>query len=102
MPSGHRRSRSEWQKLIAQQQQSGLSVKGFCHQNGLNSKSFYRYRKQLNGPDAESGSAFIKVERSSKSVTVAASNRVELHYRDCRLQLLGCSPSWLAALLKGL
>ena len=102
MPAGHRRSRSDWQELIEQQQQSGISVKAFCYQNGLNPKSFYRYRKQLNGPDKESGSGFIKVESPSTSLTERPSFRVILHYRDCHIQLSECSPVWLATLLKAL
>ena len=102
MPAGPRRSRSDWQELIEQQRQSGLSVKGVCHQNGLNPKSFYRYRKQFNGPDTDSGSVFIKVESPSASLTERPSCQVELHYRDCHLKWSACSPDWLAQLLKAL
>ena len=36
-----------WRKLIAQQEQSGLSIRVFCQQNGTSEYSFYHWRKRL-------------------------------------------------------
>jgi transposase-like protein len=41
--------REYWQELIAQQEQSGLSVHAFCEQRGVTEASFYGWRKQLRG-----------------------------------------------------
>jgi transposase-like protein len=43
-----RRLRCEyWRELIARQEQSGMTVQGFCAQQGVTEASFYGWRKQL-------------------------------------------------------
>lgn len=39
--------REFWRKLIAQQQQSGVSVRAFCQQHRTSQYSFYQWRKRL-------------------------------------------------------
>src|SRR5260370_17564374 len=39
--------REFWRRLIAQQQQSGVSVRAFCQQQGTTEYSFYQWRKRL-------------------------------------------------------
>ena len=39
--------REFWRKLIAQQEQSGLSVRAFCQQHRTGEYSFYHWRKRL-------------------------------------------------------
>jgi transposase len=42
------RARHEvWRELISQHGQSGLSVKEFCHKQGICEQSFYSWRKRL-------------------------------------------------------
>jgi transposase-like protein len=36
-----------WRPRIAQQQQSGTSVRAFCQQHGISEYSFYHWRKRL-------------------------------------------------------
>jgi hypothetical protein len=36
-----------WRQLIAQQEQSGLSVLAFCQQHRISEYSFYQWRKRL-------------------------------------------------------
>jgi transposase-like protein len=36
-----------WRQLVAQQEQSGLSVRAFCQQHRTNEPSFYQWRKRL-------------------------------------------------------
>jgi hypothetical protein len=36
-----------WRQLIAQQEQSGLSVRAFCQQHRTSEYSFYQWRKRL-------------------------------------------------------
>lgn len=36
-----------WRRLLAQQQQSGLSVRAFCHEYGDKEHKFYYWRKRL-------------------------------------------------------
>src|SRR5487761_2150571 len=39
--------RQVWRRLIAQYQQSGLSVRAFCQQHRTSEHSFYQWRKRL-------------------------------------------------------
>src|SRR5580658_2366321 len=39
--------REFWRQLIAAQQQSGMSVRGFCQQRRTSEYSFYHWRKRL-------------------------------------------------------
>ena len=45
----HRRAKTQrrWQEAIKRQKVSGLSIKDFCEQSGLNEPSFYVWRKRL-------------------------------------------------------
>ena len=47
MSRNKRRSVVEWQALIDDQRNSGLSVKAFCHERGLVGKTFYNKRHKL-------------------------------------------------------
>jgi transposase-like protein len=43
-----RESRQEfWRQLVAEQQQSGMSVRAICRQRGASEHSFYQWRKRL-------------------------------------------------------
>ena len=37
----------KWAGLIAQQQQSGLTVSAFCREHGFSDQTFYNWRKRL-------------------------------------------------------
>jgi transposase-like protein len=39
--------RRYWRQRIAQQEQSGQSVRAFCQQHGTSEPSFYQWRKRL-------------------------------------------------------
>ena len=39
--------REFWRQLIAKQQQSGVSVRALCQEQGLSEYSFYQWRKRL-------------------------------------------------------
>jgi hypothetical protein len=36
-----------WRQLVAQQEQSGLSIRAFCQQHRTSEHSFYQWRKRL-------------------------------------------------------
>jgi hypothetical protein len=36
-----------WRKLVAEHEQSGLSVRAFCQQREIREPSFYRWRRRL-------------------------------------------------------
>ena len=50
--SGARRSRAQWQSLIARAERSPLSVRAFCAAQGISTASFYLWRQRL-GEDQE-------------------------------------------------
>jgi transposase-like protein len=56
--------REYWQELVAQQEQSGLSVHAFCEQRGVTEASFYGWRKQLRG-GSPVGFALVEAQGSS-------------------------------------
>lgn len=41
------RSEADWQTLIEQQGESGLSVRAFCKRHQIGDQSFYHWRKRL-------------------------------------------------------
>ena len=45
--SGARRSRAQWQSLIAGAERSPLSVRRFCASQGISTASFYLWRRRL-------------------------------------------------------
>ena len=98
------RSQADWQLLIEQQVQSGLSGAEFCKRHGLVAKYFYRKRRQLQNGQAlvPTGGSFVRVspEPSLEAPTEAG---LMLQFRECRLQLPTSTDSaWLAQLLQSL
>ena len=64
--------RGRWERLLAEQSRSGLSVAEFCRRNDLAQASFYQWRKKL--AEARSAQeAFVPV-----SITYTTGVRVEL------------------------
>ena len=41
--------RAEWRKRLGRYRGSGLTVAGFCEQEGISTASFYAWRKRLRG-----------------------------------------------------
>jgi len=50
-----RRTHAQWQHLLADWQQSELSVADWCRQHGVSTASFYQWRKKLlpSSPESE-------------------------------------------------
>ena len=62
-----RRGRKEWERLVGEQEKSGIDVASFCRGQDIGVVSFYRWRKRLSG-DAGRGveggqEAFIDIGR---------------------------------------
>jgi hypothetical protein len=97
------RSNAEWQDIIEQQEQSGLTGVAFCLQEGIYAKTFYRQRKMLRrkGQVAKT-KQFIQVQPKPVPA-MPIQPGVVLQYRDSRLQMpIGTEPLWLAQLMKAL
>jgi transposase-like protein len=71
-----------WREKVAEQERSGLTVRGYCRQTGLNEHSFYNWRAQLRrraGPERSVPPAtvqFALIEPEKINVTGPA--RIEI------------------------
>ncbi len=106
MTTRKHRSQAEWQAIIQQQKDSGLSAIKFCQQQGLSSKTFYRRRRTQRsamGNDI-SPSSFIKIKKPGISIVSRTPAPMSvLHYHDCQLHIQsGTDARWLAELLQAL
>ena len=43
----HRKSRQQWRKIIKEQGRSGLSIVGFCREQGIREKRFHYWKRRL-------------------------------------------------------
>ncbi len=106
MTTRKHRSQEEWQAIIQQQKDSGLSAIQFCQQQGLSSKTFYKRRRTqyaAMGNDT-APSPFIKIKKPSSSIISRTPEPMSiLHYHHCQLHIQsGTDARWLAKLLQAL
>lgn len=90
----NRRTKSDWQDLFNEHEQSGLTAVAFCHERNLNPKYFCLRRKQLQPNNQNTvASAFTAVTLPSSSVT----SMIELHLNDAIKLTLpqNISSAWL-------
>ena len=78
-----RRSAAEWQALILQQAESGLSAKAFCDQHDITYASFMNWRRRLGdnaSPESsdESLPMFVELTKSSGHVEPQRNWLIEL------------------------
>jgi transposase-like protein len=62
--------REVWRKLIAQHEQSGLSVRAFCQRHRTSEYSFYHWRKRL-GAGLPMKFALVETSRSAPAAVAA-------------------------------
>ncbi|MBE0422276.1 MULTISPECIES: hypothetical protein [Pseudoalteromonas] len=94
-----KRTLNDWQKLIEQQQTSGLSIVAFCKENMLPTSNFYKYRSKLQ--DAAKAPKLVKVQNKAISHKVNAS--ITLSHGETHLTIPTSSePTWVANLIKAL
>ena len=92
------RSKAQWQALIDEFEQSGLSRKAFCEVRGLNSDYFSQRRRQLQQETESTG--FARVATESSPASAAA---MQVRVGDAQLVLpMSVSPRWVAELVKAL
>ena len=56
---GPARRREDWQQLIAEHKQSGVTVKGFCEKHGVGEVLFYSWRKRVAAEDQPARFALV-------------------------------------------
>jgi len=54
--------REVWLQIVAQQEQSGASVRSFCNQQGVNEHSFYSWRQRLRRQDIPASFALVQTQ----------------------------------------
>jgi hypothetical protein len=59
--------REVWRQRIAEQEQSGLSVRAYCRERSLGEYSFYSWRRRMRDRDAAGGVSFALVESQAAS-----------------------------------
>ena len=59
-----RRSADAWREIVTRQEQSGLSVHGFCQQEGIEPASLYAWRSRIQR-GVDSPQALVRVSRKS-------------------------------------
>ena len=103
MPKRAYRSDAQWERIIYQQAQSGLTGLAFCEREGLYAKTFYRQRKRLRRKAlVPKTNRFIQVQAKPEQAMPIQPGAV-LQYRDSRLHLsAGADSLWLAQLMKAL
>jgi len=75
-----RRTRRQWQTIVAEFEQSGLSAQAFCQQHAVAYSSFAKWRsllKHQNADDLSHGISFIELPESSARLDNSAW-RIEL------------------------
>ena len=103
-PSEERRS--YWRAAIELQQESGLSVRQFCRQEGLSEPSFYAWRRRLANPTEpavcqdDHKPTFVPVEITAGEYEAALV--VELVTGTTLRVHEGCSPELLRTTLESL
>jgi len=91
-----RRTKEDWQKLIAEQANSGLSATVFCRNKGINTTYFSLRKSQLS---KTSLSAFVPVRLSTPS----APEVIRIDYQGTSVVLpISFSPVWIAECVKQL
>ena len=91
------RSEADWQQLIAEQQQSGLSQQAFCDAHGISAKYFSLRKTRL----LAEGKAPAIAPRFVKATTPSQRSMVRVHYQGVMIEFAG-SVSELAALVRQL
>jgi transposase len=80
------RRREDWQQLISEHKQSGLTVKAFCRKQGVSEALFYSWRKRIVGGDqparfalvATNGVAAMAGARPALQLVLAGGERLEI------------------------
>lgn len=77
----HFRSKSEIRDLLAQQQQSGLSVKSFCGERSISEATFHNWKKRYSSePEVINSEAFTLMEQERLPVGLFAEvNGIKLY-----------------------
>jgi len=96
----NRRTKSDWQALFTEHEQSGLTAVAFCSERNINPKYFSLRRRQLQTKSEYiTSSAFMPVTAAISNPTAM----IELQQGKAFLKIpMSVSPVWLVALIQKL
>jgi hypothetical protein len=57
MMANQQRTPQQWQQIINQQENSGVTISVFCKQRSITLSGFYLWRKRLTTPDVETSTS---------------------------------------------
>ena len=103
-----RRTKQQWQVLVEEHAQSGLTTRDFCQQHNIRLQTFYSRRHSLGlaTPTKRGEKALTATAPSSQFVQAKMVNHncsIVMQAREAQLSFSSaCDPLWLAKLLKGL
>jgi len=98
-----RRTSEQWQQLIQQQKQSGLTVAQFCRENHISESNFYLKLKKFREANSSLSTFVTARPAPSFGQDEPSGSTITLQHGQCRLQFSGdTSTEWLAALMKSL
>ncbi|WP_404400560.1 adhesin biosynthesis transcription regulatory family protein [Idiomarina seosinensis] len=95
------RSKAQWQALIEEYKQSGLSQKDFCERRNISPAYFSQRRMALQREVIQSNNGFAQAVPAESETTVNTAMQVRVG--DAQLVLpMSVSPRWVAELVKAL
>lgn len=102
-----RRTKQQWQVLVEQHAQSGLTTRDFCQQHNIHLQTFYSRRHALGlGIPTKRGKKLSTTAPTSQFVQANLVNHnssIVMQTREAQLSFSSaCDPLWIAKLLKGL
>ena len=90
--------RQQWTQIIQDCQNSGLSNKAYCQQNGISEKTYYYWLRKLRTTAAERMPQIVKMETPD-----AKDDKVYIRFRGAELTLPGRTDAdAIAAILRSL
>ena len=90
-------AKTDWQKHLCEQPNSGMSIPQYCAAHGLHSADFYKRRKILRNQSEDFASLAIKADKSCPYLDL----RVELAGDVLRFQGSSNHSGFLSALIAG-
>lgn len=102
-----RRTQAQWQAIIEQHVQSGLSPREFCAQQNIHLQTFYARRHAMGLANTRKPKSHTKpskpVEHFVQANVVSRHCSIVMQTREAQLSFSSeCDPLWVAKLLKGL
>ena len=94
------RSKQEWLRIFAKQQQSSLSIKAFCERQGIHLQTFRARKSDWKLCKAKPSRSLVKIEKPMSVKTTAV---VRCQFKNVELACNdSVKPQWFADMVKAL